>query len=177
MAEFCKDCFLRLNPEYKEEDLVMINEDDLCEGCGKIVSETVLKVRHAQENSTGGKNAEFIYKFCYNSFSGLPEMWERRILRETETSYYIEDVPYKKGGTLILKQWLDTIVFDFHANQYPIMYSFEVSGNYTQYINKLISYLEKEIDKKHEHLEQVKDWYEYQCDLDKERRRGKEDKI
>ncbi len=45
MAEFCKECFLKLNPELSEDDLVMIKEAELCEGCGKIVDETVLKIK------------------------------------------------------------------------------------------------------------------------------------
>lgn len=49
MAEFCKDCFLKLNPQFEEKDLVMIDGEDLCEGCGKIVSEIVLKVKNNAE--------------------------------------------------------------------------------------------------------------------------------
>lgn len=49
MSEFCKECFLKLNPQFTEKDLVMIKEDDLCEGCGEIVSETVLKVKNNVE--------------------------------------------------------------------------------------------------------------------------------
>lgn len=45
MAEFCKECFLKLNPELSEDDLVMVKETELCEGCGKIVDETVLKIK------------------------------------------------------------------------------------------------------------------------------------
>ncbi len=44
MAEFCKDCFLKFNPQFEKKDLVMIKEE-LCEGCGKVVKETVLKVK------------------------------------------------------------------------------------------------------------------------------------
>lgn len=56
MAEFCKDCFLKLNPQFTEKDLVMIKEDDLCENCGKVVSETVLKVKDNAERKLD-KNA------------------------------------------------------------------------------------------------------------------------
>lgn len=49
MAEFCKDCFLKFNPQFEEKDLVMISVDELCEGCGKIVSETVLKIKNNAE--------------------------------------------------------------------------------------------------------------------------------
>jgi len=35
MAEFCKECFLRINKNYKEEQLVLSEDDDLCEVCGK----------------------------------------------------------------------------------------------------------------------------------------------
>ncbi len=45
MAEFCKECFLKLNPELSEDDLVMVKEAELCEGCGKIVDETVLNIK------------------------------------------------------------------------------------------------------------------------------------
>lgn len=45
MSEFCKDCFLKLNPQFEEKDLVMIKDEELCEGCGKVVKETVLKVK------------------------------------------------------------------------------------------------------------------------------------
>ncbi len=47
MAEFCKECFLKLNPELSEDDLVMVKETELCEGCGKIVDETVLKIKES----------------------------------------------------------------------------------------------------------------------------------
>lgn len=49
MAEFCAKCFLELNPELTEKDLVMIKEIELCEGCGKIVDETVLKIKEKSE--------------------------------------------------------------------------------------------------------------------------------
>ncbi len=45
MSEFCKDCFLKLNPQFEEKDLVMIKEDELCEGCGEIVDEVVWEVK------------------------------------------------------------------------------------------------------------------------------------
>lgn len=45
MSEFCKNCFLKLNPQFEEKDLVMIKDEELCEGCGKVVKETVLKVK------------------------------------------------------------------------------------------------------------------------------------
>lgn len=49
MAEFCKKCFLELNPEFTEKDLVIIKGAELCEGCGKIVEEAVLKVKEKSE--------------------------------------------------------------------------------------------------------------------------------
>lgn len=49
MAEFCKKCFIELNPELTEKDFVMIKGDEFCEGCGKIVDETVLKVKENLE--------------------------------------------------------------------------------------------------------------------------------
>ena len=45
MSEYCPDCFLALNPEYKKSDLIIIKDPDLCEGCGKIVKECVLDVK------------------------------------------------------------------------------------------------------------------------------------
>lgn len=47
MAEFCVECFLKLHPELKKSDLIIIRETDLCEGCGKIVRKTVLDVRES----------------------------------------------------------------------------------------------------------------------------------
>lgn len=44
MSEFCKDCFLKLNPQFTEKDLVMLKGEDFCENCGKIVDETVWEV-------------------------------------------------------------------------------------------------------------------------------------
>lgn len=37
MAEFCKDCFLEINPLKENETPVMSDPDDLdfCEGCGQ----------------------------------------------------------------------------------------------------------------------------------------------
>lgn len=49
MSEFCKDCFLKLNPQFEEKDLVIIKDDELCEGCEKVVKETVLKVKDNAE--------------------------------------------------------------------------------------------------------------------------------
>lgn len=45
MSEFCKKCFLELNPELTEKDLVMIKGAELCEGCGEIVDEVVWKAK------------------------------------------------------------------------------------------------------------------------------------
>ena len=45
MAEFCKKCFLELNPELTEKDLVMTSGAELCEGCGEIVDEVVWEVK------------------------------------------------------------------------------------------------------------------------------------
>lgn len=49
MSEFCKDCFLKLNPQFEEKDLVMIKGGELCEGCGKIVNEVVWEVKEKSE--------------------------------------------------------------------------------------------------------------------------------
>ena len=47
MAEFCPECFLKLNPEFTKSDLVIIRGQELCEGCGKIVSKTVLNIKES----------------------------------------------------------------------------------------------------------------------------------
>lgn len=47
MAEFCIECFLKQNPEFTKEDLVIIKDPDLCEGCGKIVDKVVLSIKNA----------------------------------------------------------------------------------------------------------------------------------
>ena len=39
MAEFCKDCFLKLfGPVEEDEESILSEEPWLCEGCGKWVS-------------------------------------------------------------------------------------------------------------------------------------------
>ena len=45
MAEFCKECFLKLNPEFEEKDLQLLKEEALCEGCGKIVDKIVVNIK------------------------------------------------------------------------------------------------------------------------------------
>lgn len=45
MSEFCKNCFLKIHPKLRPSDLIMVYEPELCEGCGKIVSETVLDIK------------------------------------------------------------------------------------------------------------------------------------
>ena len=36
MAEFCRDCFLRIEGDYRLADRIILSRDlDLCEGCGK----------------------------------------------------------------------------------------------------------------------------------------------
>ena len=47
MAEFCPEFFLKLNPEFTKSDLVIIRGQELCEGCGKIVSKTVLNIKES----------------------------------------------------------------------------------------------------------------------------------
>lgn len=42
MAEFCKNYFLKLNPELRAEDLKVCKEDDFCEGCGKYIEKIKL---------------------------------------------------------------------------------------------------------------------------------------
>lgn len=45
MAELCVECFLKQNPEFTKEDLVIVRETELCECCGQIVNKTVLSVK------------------------------------------------------------------------------------------------------------------------------------
>jgi hypothetical protein len=45
MAEFCKECFVRINKlYYKGEELVMSDNLDFCEGCEE-VKEVVLRIK------------------------------------------------------------------------------------------------------------------------------------
>ena len=45
MAEFCPECFIKLNPEFSMSDLKIIKEPTLCEGCGKIVPKIVIGIK------------------------------------------------------------------------------------------------------------------------------------
>ena len=36
MAEYCKDCFKKLNPQVDVHRIVMSREMELCEGCGQL---------------------------------------------------------------------------------------------------------------------------------------------
>lgn len=66
MSKFCKDCFIKLNPEFSEQDLKTCKEETLCEGCGKIVPAIVIGIRERslwrihwhreKENKRKGKN-------------------------------------------------------------------------------------------------------------------------
>lgn len=55
MAEFCPECFVKLNPEFTKDDLVIVKELDLCEGCGKIVDEIVLSIKETSLNKLNNK--------------------------------------------------------------------------------------------------------------------------
>ena len=35
IAEFCKECFLKYNPECAGKHMIMSKDLDLCEGCGQ----------------------------------------------------------------------------------------------------------------------------------------------
>lgn len=56
MSEFCKDCFLKLNPQFTEKDLVIIKDDELCEGCGKVVNEVVWEIKEKSERKFKGND-------------------------------------------------------------------------------------------------------------------------
>lgn len=34
MAEFCKSCFKKLNPNLKDKKLILSKDTNMCEGCG-----------------------------------------------------------------------------------------------------------------------------------------------
>lgn len=46
MAEICIECFLLQYPELKKDDLVLYDDLDLCEACGKMKINTVIKIKH-----------------------------------------------------------------------------------------------------------------------------------
>lgn len=155
----------------------MEKEDELCEGCGKIVSEIVLGVKHTEESNTDRTDVKFIYEFSYNQFNGQTCILPCHVLKETKRSYYIEDVHCKKGRR-ISKQFLDVFVdygdiFLFNT-RYPVMYSLDIPKNYARYIGMLTEYLQREINTKQEYLRQVKAEYERACEYDEERRKKKE---
>ena len=61
MAEYCKDCFKKWNPNVDERRLRMSREAELCEGCGqlkpcveRIVPETSWRVRLSRKNAKRG---------------------------------------------------------------------------------------------------------------------------
>lgn len=68
MAEFCPDCFLEFNPELTKNDLVIVEDVDLCEGCGKIVHEIVLYVKKTPSNKSKKTNTKVCLS-CSNGFS------------------------------------------------------------------------------------------------------------
>lgn len=47
MAEYCVDCFIKLHPMLRKSDLIIVNEREQCEGCGKEVKQTVLDITDA----------------------------------------------------------------------------------------------------------------------------------
>lgn len=56
MAEFCPECFIKLNPEFDKSDLVIVKGKDLCEGCGKIVDEIALSIKKTSLHKLGNNN-------------------------------------------------------------------------------------------------------------------------
>ena len=45
MAEFCKQCFINIEPEYvKNKEIVVSEDDDFCEGCGEF-KPVVIEIR------------------------------------------------------------------------------------------------------------------------------------
>lgn len=51
MAEFCKDCFKKLEPSVSEQELVLSSDAELCEGCGE-VKPVVLEVKAPEPSMT-----------------------------------------------------------------------------------------------------------------------------
>lgn len=68
MAEFCPDCFLEFNPDLTKNDLVIVEDVDLCEGCGKMVNEIVLSVKKIPSNKSKEHQCKVCLS-CANSFS------------------------------------------------------------------------------------------------------------
>ena len=52
MAEFCPNCFCILNPEYRKDDLEIIEVPELefCERCGELVDEIVVRIKSTKSN-------------------------------------------------------------------------------------------------------------------------------
>lgn len=147
-----------------------------CKDCGENVSEAVLREKNTEEGSTGGTDVKFIYEFCYNKFIGETCILIHHVLKETKRSYYIKDIHCKNGRRISKKildvfvDYSDTILFN---TEYPVMYSLDVSENFTQYINMIAEYLQKEINIKQEHLRQVKGAYKRACERDESDRKKK----
>lgn len=57
MAEFCPECFIKLYPECKKHNLVVMRGLDFCEECGKSVNKIVINVREPLYKSE---------RLCYN---------------------------------------------------------------------------------------------------------------
>jgi len=51
MAEFCKDCFKKLEPSIEEQLLVMSQDEELCEGCGE-TKQIVVEVKIPEPTMT-----------------------------------------------------------------------------------------------------------------------------
>jgi len=51
MAEFCKDCFKKIESSVSEQDLVLSSDAELCEGCGEM-KPVVLEVKTSEPSMT-----------------------------------------------------------------------------------------------------------------------------
>jgi hypothetical protein len=45
MTEFCKECFLKFDNIQENEQIIMSEDDDLCEGCGEFKPVVIKIVR------------------------------------------------------------------------------------------------------------------------------------
>ena len=54
MAEFCKECFKRIEGDFfKDKEIILSEDDDLCEGCGEF-KQVVIGVATIDNKSNKG---------------------------------------------------------------------------------------------------------------------------
>lgn len=57
MAEFCKDCFNEINGTHKDEDIIMSEHEEYCEGCNSI-KQIVVYVKEVDDNATTNQKSK-----------------------------------------------------------------------------------------------------------------------